>query len=78
MSLQVSAIVLMLIALSGLADSLGLVYAARIWGMTIGVVVFSGRFFAWPRLEQAVATPVLVGLVWLLVRTVSSASRARR
>ena len=33
----------------------------------IGVVIFSGRFFIWPRLEQFVA--VLVGLGWLLVRT---------
>jgi len=35
----------------------------------IGVVIFSGRFFAWPRLEQFVAVLVLVGLGWLLVRT---------
>ena len=35
----------------------------------IGVVIFSGRFFSWPRLEQIVATLVLVGLGWLLVRT---------
>jgi hypothetical protein len=35
----------------------------------IGVVIFSGRFFSWPRLEQGVATLVLLGLGWLLVRT---------
>ena len=35
----------------------------------IGVVIFSGRFFSWPRLEQIVAALVLVGLGWLLVRT---------
>lgn len=106
-----------LIALSGFADSLGFVYAARIWqkdalswanlakcalgwgvgialyvfalrfmarlGMTsaeiqtavwfamtiIGVVIFSGRYFGWPRLEQIVAALVLAGLGWLLVRT---------
>ena len=112
-----SLLVLVLIVLSGLADSLGFVYAAKIWqaerlswpdvgrsalgcgvGITlnvsalknmarlgvssggmqtsvgfaitiIGVVIFSGRFFSWPRLEQIVATLVLVGLGWLLVRT---------
>jgi len=32
----------------------------------IGVVIFSGRFFTWPRLEQIVATLVLVGLGWLI------------
>lgn len=106
-----------LIALSGFADSLGFVYAARIWqkdsaswlnlgkcvlgwgvgitlyvfalrfmarlGVTsaeiqtavwfamtiIGVVIFSGKFFGWPRLEQIVAALVLAGLGWLLVRT---------
>jgi hypothetical protein len=110
-------LVLVLIVLSGFADSLGFVYAAKIWkagvvswpdfgrawagwavgitlyvislkymarlGVTsaeiqtavwfamtiIGVVIFSGRFFIWPRLEQLVATLVLVGLGWLLVRT---------
>ena len=110
-------LVLVLIVLSGFADSLGFVYAAKIWqaeqlswpdvgrsalgwvlgitmyvislkymarlGVTsaevqtavwfamtiIGVVIFSGRFFSWPRLEQIVATLVLVGLGWLLVRT---------
>jgi hypothetical protein len=35
----------------------------------IGVVIFSSRFFTWPRLEQIVATLVLVGPGWLLVRT---------
>jgi hypothetical protein len=34
----------------------------------IGVVIFSGKFFSWPRLEQIVAVLVLVGLGWLLVR----------
>jgi len=112
-----SLLVLVLIVLSGFADSLGFVYAAKIWqaeqlswpdvwrsalgwvvgitlyvislkymarlGVTsaeiqtavwfamtiIGVVIFSGRFFTWPRLDQIVATLVLVGLGWLLVRT---------
>lgn len=112
-----SVLVLVLIVLSGFADSLGFVYAAKIWqggavswpdvgrsalgfvggitlyvfglkylarlGVTsaemqtsiwfamtiIGVVIFSGRFFTWPRLEQFVAVLVLVGLGWLLVRT---------
>jgi hypothetical protein len=112
-----SLLVLVLIVLSGFADSLGFVYAAKIWqaqqlswpdvgrsalgwvagitlyvislkymarlGVTsaeiqtavwfamtiIGVVIFSGRFFTWPRLEQIVATLVLVALGWLLVRT---------
>lgn len=35
----------------------------------IGVVLFSGKFFTWPRLEQIVATLVLIGLGWLLIRT---------
>jgi hypothetical protein len=40
------------------------------FAMTIScVVVFSGRFFSWPRLEQIVATLVLAGLGGLLVRT---------
>ena len=112
-----SLLVLVLITLSGFADSLGFVYAAKIWqhgvlswpdvgrsalgwvvgitlyvislkymarlGVTsaeiqttvwfamtiIGLVIFSGRFFSWPRLEQVVATLVLLGLGWLLVRT---------
>lgn len=82
-------LVLVLIVLSGFADSLGFVYAAKIWqsgtlswpdvgrsalgwflGITIiGVVIFSGRLFSWPRLEQIVAALVLLGLGWLLVRT---------
>jgi len=110
-------LVLVLIVLSGFADSLGFAYAAKIWksgvvswpdfgrawagwavgitlyvislkymarlGVTsaeiqtavwfamtiIGVVIFSGRFFSWPRVEQIVATLVLLGLGWLLVRT---------
>lgn len=117
MSFGNSLIVFVLIVLSGFADALGFVYAARIWekdtiswlelgksalgwgvgitlyvfslrymgrmGVTsaeiqtavwfamtiIGVVIFSGKFFSWPRLEQVVATLVLVGLGWLLVRT---------
>ena len=35
----------------------------------IGVVVFSGRFFAWQWLEQTIAVLVVVALGWLLVRT---------
>jgi hypothetical protein len=35
----------------------------------ICVIVFSGRFFSWPRLEQGVALLLLIGLGWLLVRT---------
>jgi hypothetical protein len=35
----------------------------------IGVVIFSGRFFTWPRLEQIVAILVMIALGWLLVRT---------
>jgi hypothetical protein len=117
MSLGNYLLVLILIVLSGFADSLGFVYAARIWekdviswldlgksalgwfggitlyvfslrymgrmGVTsaevqtavwfamtiIGVVIFSGKFFSWPRLEQIVAVLVLIGLGWLLVRT---------
>lgn len=114
MQIKNSLIVFVLMVLSGFADSLGFVYAAKIWqkdtllwaslgkcalgwtigitlyiislqfmarlGVTsaeiqtavwfamtiIGVVIFSGRFFSWLRLEQIVA--VLVGLGWLLVR----------
>lgn len=42
-----------------------------IWfAMTIiGVVLFSGKFFIWPRAEQMVAILVLAGLGWLLYRT---------
>lgn len=109
-------IVLVLIVGSGFLDSLGFVYAAKVWqkdalswidlgksalgwwggitlyilslrymarmGVTsaelqtivwfamtiIGVVIFSGRFLTWPRLEQAVAVLVMVGLGWLLAR----------
>ena len=43
--------------------------AVRFAMTIIGVVIFSGRFFSWPRVEQIVATLVLVGLGWLLVRT---------
>lgn len=35
----------------------------------IGVVIFSGKFFTWPRAEQIVAVLVLAGLGWLLYRT---------
>jgi hypothetical protein len=117
MPIAQSLLVFALIALSGMADSLGFVYASKIWqetgvswidvlksalgwgvgitlyvfslrsmarlGVTsaemqtavwfamtiIGVVLFSGRFFSWPRLEQSVAVLVLFGLGWLLVRT---------
>jgi len=117
MHLANTLLVFVLIVLSGFADSLGFVYAAKIWqkdgiswidvgksslgwavgitlyvfslrfmtrlGVTsaemqtavwfamtiIGVVVFSGKFFGWPRLEQLVAILVLAGLGWLLVRT---------
>jgi len=110
-------VILALLVLSGFGDSLGFVYASKIWqkdslswvnlgksalgwgagismyvialrfmdragivsaeiqtavwfAMTIiGVVLFSGKFFDWPRLEQAVATLVLLGLGWLMVRT---------
>ena len=110
-------VILLLLALSGFADSLGFVYSPKIWrngvvswrilaksalsrrvGMSlyvnslrpmstievtsaemqttvwfamtiIGVVIFSGRFFVWPRLEQAVAVLVMAALGWLLVRT---------
>jgi hypothetical protein len=110
-------IALALVVLSGFADSLGFVYAAKVWqkdvfswldlvksmlgwwggitlyvislrfmarmGVTsaeiqtivwfamtiIGVVIFSGKFFIWPRLDQAVAILVLVGLGWLLARS---------
>ncbi|MGE0113403.1 MAG: hypothetical protein AB7T07_00750 [Steroidobacteraceae bacterium] len=110
-------IVLVLMVLSGFADSLGFFHAAKVWqgdaiswselgksalgwgsgialyvfslrfmarlGVTsaeiqtavwfamtiIGVVVFSGRFFSWQRLDQVVAVLVLLGLGWLLVRT---------
>ncbi len=117
MKLGTQLLVLALLVLSGLGDSIGFVYAARIWqdgvlswgnlgrsagstaigillyyialrpmsalGVTaaevqtavwfamtiIGVVIFSGRFFTWPRLEQTVAVSVIIALGWLLVRT---------
>jgi len=110
-------IILVLMALSGFADSLGFLYASKVWqkdtlswvalgksilgfgvgislyvvslrfmgragiesaeiqtavwfAMTIiGVVLINGKFFEWPRLEQAVAALVLAGLGWLMVRT---------
>lgn len=112
-----SLVVFILMVVSGFADSLGFVYAGKVWqkdmvswpnlglsalgwatgisfylislryltrmGVTsaeiqtivwfamtiIGVVIFSGKFFTWPRLEQSVAVLVLVGLAWLLART---------
>lgn len=117
MTIATPLLILLLLALSGFADSLGFFYAAKIWqgglvswvnlaksglgwavgislyivalrpmatvGVTsaemqttvwfamtiIGVVVFSGRFFAWHRLDQAVAVLVVVALGWLLART---------
>ena len=117
MHLKDSVIVFVLMVLSGFADSLGFVYASKVWqqgalswielgksalgwwtgitlyvialkymsrmgfnsaeiqtvvwfAMTIlGVVIFSGKFFTWPRVDQAVAVLVLVGLGWLLART---------
>lgn len=35
----------------------------------VGVALLSGKFLAWPRLDQAVAVAVLAGVGWLLVRT---------
>jgi hypothetical protein len=35
----------------------------------IGVVILSGRFFYWHRLDQAIALTVVVALGWLLART---------
>jgi hypothetical protein len=35
----------------------------------IGVVILSGRFFYWHRLDQVIALVVVVALGWLLVRT---------
>jgi len=117
MRLGTQLLVFALLSLSGLADSIGFVYAAKIWnhgelswptlgrsagstaigillyyaalrplsslGVTaaevqtavwfamtiIGVVIFSGRFLAWPRLEQGVAIAVILALGWLMVRT---------
>ena len=35
----------------------------------VGVALLSGKFLAWPRLDQAVAVAVLAGVGWLLART---------
>jgi hypothetical protein len=35
----------------------------------IGVVILSGRFFHWPRLDQAIAVTAVAALGWLLART---------
>jgi len=42
-----------------------------IWFATtiIGVVVLSGQFLSWPRLEQSVALAIVLALGWLLIRT---------
>lgn len=42
-----------------------------VWfGVTlVGVALVSGKVFAWPLLEQAVAVGVLLGIGWLLLRT---------
>ena len=117
MTLATPLLILVLLALSGFADSLGFFYASKIWqngalswsdlaksasgwavgitlyiislrplstaGVTsaevqttvwfamtiIGVVVLSGRFLQWNRLDQAIAAVVVVALGWLLVRT---------
>jgi len=110
-------LILVLLALSGFADSYGFFYASKIWqngllswpalaksalgwtvgislyivslrpmaiaGVTsaevqttvwfamtiIGVVILSGRFLHWPRLDQAIGLGVVVALGWLLART---------
>lgn len=117
MTIATPLLILVLLALSGFADSLGFFYASKIWqhglfswidlarsaagwavgislyiialkpmssvGVTsaemqttvwfamtiIGVVLFSGRFFTWQRLDQLVAVLAVVALGWLLVRT---------
>jgi hypothetical protein len=117
MSLVTPLLILVLLALSGFADSLGFFYASKIWqdgalswsdlaksasgwavgitlyifslrplstaGVTsaevqtavwfamtiVGVVILSGRFLLWNRLDQAVAVVLVVALGWLLVRT---------
>jgi hypothetical protein len=117
MQLATPLLILLLLALSGFADSYGFFYASKIWqdgllswsalgksalgwavgislyvvslrpmasvGVTsaevqttvwfamtiIGVVVFSGRFLHWPRLDQAIGVAVVVALGWLLART---------
>jgi hypothetical protein len=37
--------------------------------MLIGVSLVSGMFFTWPRIDQGVALLVLVGIIWLSIRT---------
>ncbi len=117
MALPTTLLIFALLALSGFADSLGFVYASRIWqngvlspaelaksalgwaigislyvvalkpvsslGVTssemqttvwfamtiIGVVILSGRFLSWHRLDQVVAVLVVMALGWLLART---------
>jgi len=117
MTIATPLLILVLLGLSGFADSLGFFYASKIWqsgllswgylaksslgwavgislyivalkpmstvGVTsaemqttvwfamtiIGVVLFSGRFFTWQWLDQAIAVGVVVALGWLLVRT---------
>src|SRR5689334_10050836 len=40
------------------------------FGITLlGVAMFSGKFFRWPRIDQIVALAVLAGIGWLLLRT---------
>jgi hypothetical protein len=110
-------LVVMLTLLSAFCDSLGLMYASRVWQentlrwnelrlsaagfsagvmfywlavrylnqtgivapelqavlwfgtAAIGVAILSGQFLSWPRLDQAVALAVLLGIGWLLWRT---------
>ena len=117
MTLATPLLILVLLALSGFADSLGFFYASKIWqngalswsdlakssfgwavgislyifslrplstaGVTsaevqtvvwfamtiVGVVILSGRFLQWNRLDQVVAVVVVMALGWLLVRT---------
>lgn len=117
MTLATPLLILVLLALSGFADSLGFFYASKIWqngvlswpdlaksafgwavgislyilslrplstaGVTsaevqtavwfamtiIGVVILSGRFLQWNRIDQVIAAVVVVALGWLLVRT---------
>ena len=117
MTLTTPVLILVLLALSGFADSFGFFYASKIWqngalsrgylaksavgwvvGITlyiislrplsmagvisaemqtavwfaltiVGVVVLSGRFLQWSRLDQAVAAVVVLALGWLLVKT---------
>jgi hypothetical protein len=117
MPLATPLLILLLLALSGLADSYGFFYASKIWqngvlswpalgksalgwivgislyivslrpmaivGVTsaevqttvwfamtiIGVVILSGRFFHWTKLDQAIGVTVVLALGWLLART---------